>query len=152
MKRIIAIYGTSNVGKSETIKLVYTKLLKMFPSITFFKNFIQITPQKGDICVVFTINGKIIGIESQGDPNSRIFKSLQIFINLNCNVIICATRTRGATVKEVEKHKINYEIKWIRKKGEANSLKQKNQDYNLSDTIVNEILELKKDEQFYNND
>lgn len=144
MKKIISIYGTANVGKSETIKLVYTKLLKMFPDLTFLPSFAQIIPQKGDICVVFIVKNKIIGIESQGDPNSRIFKSLPLFIKLNCDIIICAARTRGATVKEVEKHNISYVIKWIKKDGEESNLKQKNQDNNLSDEIVTEILELIK--------
>jgi hypothetical protein len=55
-----------------------------------------------------------MGIESQGDPNSRIFKSLPFFVNKECDIILCACRNRGETVWEVEKlHKdFDYDIVW----------------------------------------
>jgi len=53
---------------------------------------------KSDVRVVLTINGLKIGIES----GSRLVKeSLNLFVTMGCEVIICATRTSGATVDAV---------------------------------------------------
>lgn len=140
MKQLIALYGTSNVGKTQTIRFVFEKLTREFSECIFHKDFDQIIREHGDICIVVIINGKIIGIESQGDPNSRIFISLPIFVNLKCDIILCATRTRGATVAEVEKLNKEYEIKWVRKNEEPNVSKQ----HSVNDKIANEIVEIIK--------
>lgn len=141
MKQIFGLYGTSNVGKSETIKNVYRKLTEKYPDFIFQKDFKQIIADKGDICVIIIINGKIIGIEGQGDPNSssRIFISLPIFVKFNCDIILCATRTRGATVDEVEKLKSAYEVKWIKKNPSENDSKHKSDNDKLAIEILNLI-------------
>jgi hypothetical protein len=138
MKQIFGLYGTSNVGKSETIKNVYRKLTELYPDFIFHKDF-KFIVGKGDICVIIIINGKIIGIESQGDPNSRIFINLPIFVKFNCDIILCATRTRGATVDEVEKLKNTYEVKWIKKNPSGNAIKFKIDNDKLAGEILNLI-------------
>jgi hypothetical protein len=138
MKQLIGLYGTSNVGKSQTIRFVYEKLCN--ENFLILEEFEQIIPTEGDICVVIIINGKLIGIESQGDPNSRIFISLPKFVKIKCDIILCATRTRGATVKEVEKLSSDYEIKWVKKEEETNVTKQKS----ANDNLANEIFKLIK--------
>jgi hypothetical protein len=137
MKQIIGLYGTSNVGKSETIKNVYRKLTEKYLDLTFLPDFEQITEEEGDICVIIIINGKIIGIESQGDPNSRIFISLPIFVKFKCDIILCATRTRGATVQEVEKLENTYEVKWVKKNPSDKSETYKTDNDNLAIEILN---------------
>ena len=52
---------------------------------------------KADMRVVLTINDVKIGVESQEDPK----ESLDLFVRIGCDVIICATRTRGAAVDAV---------------------------------------------------
>jgi len=136
MKNLIGLYGTGNVGKSETIRIVYNKLIEMYPGFILHKDFVQIIPTKGDICAVIIINGKIIGIESQGDPKSRIFKSIPIFVELNCDIILCATRTRGETVHLVEKLKNTHEIKWIHKTGSIDSSKHRANDEKTASEIL----------------
>ena len=46
MKQIFGLYGTSNVGKSETIKNVYRKLTEKYPDFIFQKDFKQIIDRK----------------------------------------------------------------------------------------------------------
>ncbi|MGV7106427.1 hypothetical protein [Flavobacterium sp. U410] len=116
MKHIVALYGTSNVGKSMTIKLLYQKLIDNYEKDILLDSVKQMKSFDGDIRVVITINGKVIGIESQGDPNSRIFESLPFFVELKCDIIICATRTRGGTVKIVNQYKNEYNIHWEEQK------------------------------------
>jgi hypothetical protein len=108
VKKVIALKGISNVGKSQTIKKVYELLLKIYPSAKIEKKFIGV-----DITVVLSIGEIKIGIESQGDPNSRLRNSLAYFVEINCQIIICATRTYGQTVDAVNKLEGSYEIKWV---------------------------------------
>ena len=80
---------------------------------------------KKDIRVVLTINGIKIGIESQGDPGGRLIESLDLFVKLKCQLIICATRTRGkkvTAVKDLEKS--GYKIIQYKQQEEPNESKQ----------------------------
>ena len=112
-KTIIALRGNGNTGKSSTIKLVFDMFLKMY------KEQISLI-DKGplnicDITKIFSCNKITIGIESQGDPNSKIFTSLPKFVQKKCDLIICATRTKGKTVRLVERIQLenNYDVIWV---------------------------------------
>ncbi|MFV1951811.1 MAG: hypothetical protein ACC630_07665, partial [Nitrospinota bacterium] len=89
-----------------------------------------------DVRAVVTINGVKIGIESQGDPNSRLFKSLKLFAKLQCHVIVCATRTRGATVKAVESQKSDYEVIWYEQSIVKGEEVQNQNNINMAKTIL----------------
>jgi hypothetical protein len=110
-KTVIAIWGHARQGKSDTIKRIAQEILAAYP--TAITNPITIN-YSADIQVIITIGKITIGIESQGDPNSRLFSSLTKFSSANCDIIICSTRTSGETVKKVsEVHSSNgYDIIW----------------------------------------
>jgi hypothetical protein len=139
MKKILALYGTANIGKTETIKLVFEKLKNEYKDFEYHSDFEPIMLEKRDICVIIIIKGKIIGIESQGDPNSRIFESLPLFKRMNCDIIVCATRTKGATVGEVEKLQDIYQIEWINKNSPeySDNKKTASELYNRINSIIN---------------
>jgi hypothetical protein len=107
--KIIALYGRGNSGKTTTLTLVIeaferfskAKVIRLIDGV--------------DIQAIITIDSLKIGIETQGDPNSRLETSLNFFEQEGCVIIICATRTRGKTVDIVNNHKPNYDIKWIKK-------------------------------------
>jgi hypothetical protein len=108
-KSVIAIYGPSNQGKSETIRETANLLLDAYPI-----NILQTFNSGADINYIIEINEIKIGIESQGDPNSRMSQSLQTFVVHGCNIIICSCRSRGETADAVEdlyRHH-QYEIIW----------------------------------------
>jgi ABC-type multidrug transport system ATPase subunit len=107
--QIIALYGRSNIGKTTTLKLVVEKLKKL-PNATF-----QVFTETPDIKVIITIGKTKIGIESQGDPDGRLEESLDYFIRVECDVIICATRTWGATTELVKNRAKPENIHWIKK-------------------------------------
>lgn len=113
--RIIALRGVPNAGKSETIKLTRELLITNYCSaIDGYKSF------NTDIKVVLTINDVKIGIESQGDPDSRLEESLKYFNSIGCVVIICATRSRGRTVNLVNELRDNYKVIFV-EKGKAHN-------------------------------
>lgn len=120
-KTIIAVYGRSNEGKSETIKKVFQILIGEFPNAKSLINPINID---GDILATIQLGKIKIGIESQGDPNSRMIthQTIEKLADVSndpvlggCDIIICATRTEGKTVKTVDQvaNNYGYNVIWI---------------------------------------
>lgn len=141
-KVIIALHGIANCGKSSVIKEI-DKIIQQTYSVEIKKYAEQgfKAPQENrDIVKIYelTHNGKKlqIGIESQGDPNSRIFKSLPIFKKINCDIIICATRSSGKTCDVVVD--TGYEIFWI----QQSSVSTKN--IKTLDNILTSLIDAKQ--------
>jgi hypothetical protein len=119
-KTIIAVHGRASEGKSETIKKVCENLLRDFPNAKPS----AIPDYSGDILITIQLDKIKIGLESQGDPNSRMInddtirkladKELDTELS-ECDIIICATRTGGMTVKKVDEiaNKYGYNTLWI---------------------------------------
>lgn len=110
-KTVIANWGHAQKGKSDTVKRVAQIILRNYPNATTNPTNIDFS---ADIKIVITIDKIKIGIESQGDPNSRLFESLKEFAKINCDIIICSTRTSGGTVDAVNAlcTSDNYDIIW----------------------------------------
>lgn len=113
-KTIIAVYGRASEGKSTSIKSACRKLLRDFPN--------AVAPAKGvndngDILTVITLGDVRIGFESQGDPKSRMISedTLRQLANQECDIIICATRTRSETVRKVDEiaNEFGYHTLWL---------------------------------------
>ena len=107
MKTIIAVRNAGGKGKSETIKKFWTLLQSTYPCTILFP-----FDRGRDIGVVVKVNGKIIGIESCGDPQSALSERLSQLVNFKCDIIICASRTKGETVDIVASLKATYQIIW----------------------------------------
>lgn len=108
MKTVMALYGPAQTGKSSSIKIFYELLKSEYPHLTMEK-----MVEGGDIVIILVIGKARIGIESQGDPNSRLFTSLPEFVEAACDLIVCATRTRGGTVEAVNSlSSLGYDIRW----------------------------------------
>lgn len=141
-KTIIALWGRGNVGKTTTIKDVFEKLLEIFKDCKLLK---KEDSYVDDIQSIIEIDDIKIGIESQGDPNSRIFKSIPLFIKEGCHIIICATRTSGATTKIVKKQESDYEVVWIKSKPNDAKNEQEQRNQENSKLIVGLVQHLLKD-------
>lgn len=120
-KTIIALSGVEDTGKTTTIKEVCRLLLVAYPNAMVKRGYPKKecpASYKGDIWVRIKIEEMWIGIESYGDPGSRLAKSLKKFANDDpcCVVILCATRTYGATVEAVKQMEPQYKVEIIHKK------------------------------------
>ena len=104
-KIVIANSKMAQSGKSSSIRYVFEVLSERYhhvviePSTGYDRNsdvkaIIDIPQPNGDIVKV--------GIESQGDPNSRQNKSIDYFLKAGCEIILVACRTRGKTVNKIE--------------------------------------------------
>lgn len=96
MKTLLALRGAGNRGKSASLCRLIEMIRAAYPAATFEEK-----RYKVDVTLIVTIGSAKIGIETQGDPTSRLGKSLERFIQLKCQVIVCACRSYGATVNIV---------------------------------------------------
>lgn len=112
-KIIIALKGLSKVGKTSTIRKVYEQLKEKYPNFKIR----DLKKLPVNISSIIIIKGVKVGIESRGNPKPkrRLSESLKSFVKIGCQVIICATRTKGETVKAVKRLQGAYEILWIKK-------------------------------------
>lgn len=103
MKTILAIWNSGEKGKTGTVREIAQNLMRIYPTFkSIYPNPATVHP-KYDFRLIIEINGKIIGLESQGDPNTNLENRLDELVNkYNCDIIYCTTRTRGKTVKAVE--------------------------------------------------
>lgn len=136
MNTIIAIKGIGNTGKTEAIKNIYHLLKSKYPKARIENKICEL-----DIRVIFTVNGVKIGIESQGDPSSRLFESIPLFVKSQCNIILCATRSRGKTVQLIKEQE-NYEIVWHEKSFVRGKEEQKKSNAEMADIIMKKIVSL----------
>jgi hypothetical protein len=101
-KTIIGIYGRGKEGKSTTIKKVVELILNNYPNAISSVNPVDCS---SDILLIIQLGEIKIGFESQGDPNSRMIygDTVENLAKIdNCDIIVCATRTEGETVKKVD--------------------------------------------------
>lgn len=102
MNIVIANSGHGSRGKSASIKALFKALSEKYPNGT------NVIKNHGDILATIRIGDILVGIESQGDPNSRMFDSLTMLREMGCNIIICACRTSGATIDKVKRLHTEY--------------------------------------------
>ncbi|MDX2300218.1 MAG: hypothetical protein NW204_10880 [Xanthomonadaceae bacterium] len=111
MKTLIALRGAGNRGKSRTLCMLIELIKVAYPSAKFEEKRYKI-----DITVVITVGTIKVGVETQGDPNSRLERSLNTFVDIGCKVIVCASRSSGRTVEIVnEAGSRGYRVKWVEK-------------------------------------
>lgn len=111
-KIIITLMGLAQRGKTETITLAFQHLLDKYPQHAIIIDDGKIS---GDVKAILFINGAKVGIESQGDPNSRQMRSIDEFVNMGCDIILSASRTRGMTTRSIKKYEQSYNILWFQK-------------------------------------
>ena len=113
-KRIIALKGKGNSGKTTTIKLL--------PDILKENGFSQV-PNKhkkfgSDFRDVFIKDGLIVGVTSSGDTYDLVTKRLSELIDDDCVICICACRTfdrsEKGTIAATKEFK-EYETEYVKK-------------------------------------
>lgn len=119
-KIVIANSKQAQLGKSTSIRYVFELLSKRY-------NHRVLRPVTGydptqDVEAIIEIpqsDGHIVnvGIESQGDPfyqQPQIKESIEHFLKEDCEIILVACRTKGATIAEVGKlRNIGWQAIWF---------------------------------------
>ncbi len=98
-KTIIAISGGGTTGKSSTVVETINELERRYGVAA-----LPAKTGRGIDRTVIIVQGKLkIGLTSQGDPNTYPEERVRDLIAKGCSIVICTTRTSGATVKAVVK-------------------------------------------------
>lgn len=122
-KLLIAIEGVSNSGKTTTLKEILSLLKKDPKTISVeIQNEVNIKktnafniPKIGDITCIFefalTNNKSLkIGVATGGDTLEIVSSNLTYFDNNNCDIVFCATKSRGQTVDYIHNYIDNKEL------------------------------------------
>lgn len=118
MPHLFALQGSGNCGKSDTLTRLFHALQLKYPSAT-----VQALHNgaKDTAVIMRGVNGLVVGIESQGDPNSRLQRTLPAFAAAKCDIIFCACRTSGMTVGWVNALSAAYSIHFVAQTVVANN-------------------------------
>ncbi|MBZ8118759.1 TGBp1 family protein [Roseovarius sp. LXJ103] len=94
MAILIVVEGVGNSGKSTSIKDFARANLPNFS-----------VPRRGDIKYAGPLtknsNQYTIGVRSAGDTGAMILDAIQCFKTHNCDLMVCATKSRGITVDTI---------------------------------------------------
>jgi hypothetical protein len=116
MPKIYALKGRHNSGKTTTLILLETTLIAKYPS-----NLIAFRTGVVDITVIIDVNGQRIGIACGGDSEAIVLKNLKILTTYNCDIIFCATRSRGKTVAAVNSYSATHAVHFEHKQHGLNN-------------------------------
>lgn len=106
-KRLIALRGPSNVGKSTTLHILY-KLLLAHPDtkpISF-----TMLGYKIDFSAIIAINGVKIGIVNRGDVPGPLKEFIDDLATEHCKIIVCAARTKGDVEAMLDSFNSKFEL------------------------------------------
>lgn len=92
--QMLILKGPSSVGKSTTIKLAFDKFLKS--TVQKKRTTVHyLYLSKKEVGAVIEVGSHRVGIASRGDTKTHVKSGLSFFSSHKCNVVICATRSRG---------------------------------------------------------
>lgn len=106
--KIIALWGKESRGKTHTLNLVAT-LLKLNRGATIIQGEIP-TDLSEDSIYIIKYHNKKIGIATYGDDGKTLSKAFGDIEN-DCDLYICATRTKDSSVEFVRSGYFN--IVWV---------------------------------------
>lgn len=109
--RIIALYGHSNCGKSNTLNRLKMMLRAAGKSISGKPHLWCEQPE------TFLYNGLVVCVAPAGDDMAAMSCNIRYFDSKKCDVAITACRSKGITVKLLLNlaSNIGSEIEWIQK-------------------------------------
>ena len=107
-KTILCLFGPANTGKTSSIRRV-DEILQSYGA-----KLVKILFEEYDFGKEYMYRSHKIGILSLGDPGSTQPNYLEQLSDDECEVIVCASRSKGTTCEAVLKIADRYdEIYWI---------------------------------------
>lgn len=93
MKKIIALYGAQNRGKTTTLNILVELLREVADSYDIYN--------ETDSWAWFVINKKIVSVCTSGDNATIVRNNIDNY--KDCDIFISSSRTKGGSVNEIEK-------------------------------------------------
>ncbi|MBS9777223.1 MAG: hypothetical protein KGV50_00535 [Gammaproteobacteria bacterium] len=150
-KAIVAIWHTKDKGKTATLHAVANTLREAYPNLKSITSHNFQPNSNRDFRFIADINGIIVGIESKGDPGTKLKERLTDLVEkYKCDIIFCATRTSGKTVDAVEEisKEFDYDVIWTSTYQEGNNNQIKNNFEILNDLKSKHLIDLLKQLNF----
>lgn len=109
MKKIIALYGCADTGKTHTLNHLIGLLDKT--QERYGDNLAK------DGRAFIPYGNKKIAVTTWGDNGNELKKNIEFFEEGNYDILVTATRTRGETTEILNDYatKIDTKIKWVKK-------------------------------------
>lgn len=135
--KVIVLYGSGNIGKTTTLRMVIDML-----------NRDELSYSRKDVRTTCHYNGKIVDIATWGDNRSELLKNVKYFREHHCDIAITAARSYGGThdvIREYAKEiglDVEKDIVWVKKEVSGNRESNKMEEINKNDAcrIVKEII------------
>ena len=128
MKRqiVIVLQGKGKRGKSTTLR----KLIEILTKENAEKiGKLENERRKSDTWAVFDYNGRIIGITTSGDNEDELKPVIEYELPENCDIIVCASRTKGSSVDYINDHFKKDLIIWLGRFSASSD----NKDFNIDE-------------------
>lgn len=109
---VIVLWGRGSKGKTQTLNLVIQKLLSNFHA-TLLKGTLS-SNIENDCCIVLKYKNRKIGIITNGD-DGKILESKFALLPDDCDIYICASRTRGSSCEYINTRFSQNAILWQEK-------------------------------------
>ena len=122
--KALVLWGRGNCGKTTTLKLLIDKLISSGAN-TLLKQ--PLHTNGIDCCAVLEQNVKKIAVITAGDDEESINQLLDIINNYDCDVYVCASRSKGSTVDLLNKLFSGNIIVWVEKWSVSGDSLAKNQ-------------------------
>ena len=107
-KTILCLFGPANTGKTSSIMRV-DEILQSYGA-----KLVKILFEEYDFCKEYIYRNHKVVILSLGDPGSAQSDYLEQLADDECEVIVCASRSKGATCDAVSKIASRYDERyWI---------------------------------------
>lgn len=102
VKTIFALFATTDKGKSQTLRHFAKLFLEAYPKARIIYSTDKAIQEKGDFRLVVKTGNVTVGINTAGDDPAPFKKEfIELTEKYDCNVIVCATRTRGGTADTI---------------------------------------------------
>ena len=102
---IIANMGEGNVGKTESIRMVYDKLCQVAEGKPVHKD--PNRENQKDVCAWLMINKVKVGIASDGDTQAIVRDNLNFLTDASCQIILIACRNNHDSVVLLNEYREN---------------------------------------------
>lgn len=106
VKNVYGLSGIANSGKTSTLSSLIDILREKANKVLLDEQI------ENDYRAIFLYNSQIIAVSTQGDNVSQVKKHIKKLEEFSCDVIFCATRSKGATCSFLSK-KYGSKLRWI---------------------------------------
>lgn len=117
-KQLIALRGSSSVGKSTSIHILY-RLLISEPTSKALSY--EAHGRKLDFVSIVEVDGYKIGLVNRGDRPGVLSQLLVELVHKQCDIIVCAARTRGRVGALLSSFSPTYQLVTVPKSRSANA-------------------------------